>query len=104
MPRVVGVTATAGGNYFNLGANKNDLFPAGGDGIPDQVRPGDFVADNNGVVYNVTDADANGFFVYGGIPPTNAGTIRVWYAPHPTGGSSPCTRILLLSGVIKEVP
>lgn len=104
IPKVVGVDATANGNYFNLGSKKNDLYPAGGDNQADQVRPGDWVADNNGVTYQVIEADANGFYVTSNIPPTVApATVKVWYAPPSEGKSSPCTRIIQLGGVIEAV-
>jgi prepilin-type N-terminal cleavage/methylation domain-containing protein len=102
VPKVVGVVpSSASGSRFNI---PNDLFPTPPDGVPDQVRPGDFVADNNGVVYNVVSADATGFNIAGGIAPTKApGTLKLWYAPPPIHGvSSPCTRILLLTGVVED--
>ncbi|MEX2216404.1 MAG: prepilin-type N-terminal cleavage/methylation domain-containing protein [Phycisphaeraceae bacterium] len=105
VPKVVGVNVvSASGDYFNMGVKKNDLDPVGGNGVPDQIRPGDWVADNNGVSYQVIEADVNGFRVSSSIPPTIApATVKLWYAPPPPGKTSPCTRIIQLSGVIKEV-
>ncbi len=102
VPKVVGVTATVTSpNKFNF---NNKLFMQTTGGQPDQVRPGDFVADNNGMVYNVLDADSGGCTIVGGIPPTKSGgTIKLWYAPPPApGATSPCVRILLLSGIVVD--
>lgn len=103
IPKVIGVTATVTApNRFNF---NNRIFTAQtGAGLPDQVRPGDFVADNNGNVYNVLDADATGCTIVGGIAPTKSpGTLKLWYAPPPAPASaSPCVRILLLSGIVED--
>ncbi len=116
VPRVVGVPVTGSGSVFTFAtAGGNDVGGPGGptvpDGVPDQVRIGDWVADNRGYVYLVNGASANGFTVDGSIPfatgrttptddPITAAT-TVWYAPPPTPtDSSPCTRIILLSGVV----
>jgi len=102
VPKVYGVTATVTApDRFNC---SNMLFTQTAAGQPDQVRPGDFVADNNGTVYNVIDADATGCKIVGGIPPTKAGgTITLWYAPPPAPGTtSPCVRILLLSAIVVD--
>lgn len=102
IPKVVGVTATV--TSPNRFVFNNRLFAQTGAGLPDQVRPGDFVADNNGNVYNVIDADATGCTIVGGIASTKApGTIKLWYAPPPAPSTaSPCVRILLLSGIVED--
>lgn len=102
IPKVIGVTATVTApNRFNF---NNRIFTQTGTGLPDQVRPGDYIADNNGSVYIVLDADATGCTIVGGISPTKApGTIKLWYAPPPGPASaSPCVRILLLSGIVED--
>jgi len=102
VPKVYGVTATVTSpDRFNF---NNKLFTQTTAGQPDQVRPGDFIADNNGTVYDVLDADSGGCKIVGGIPPTKAGgTITLWYAPPPAPGTtSPCVRILLLSAIVVD--
>ncbi len=104
IPKVVGITPTsAAAGRFNF---NNRLFPTTPAGVADQVRAGDHIADNNGVIYLVSDANATGCDIVGGIRPTpTGGTLKMWFAPPPgPGTSSPCTRIVLLSGLVTQVP
>jgi len=99
IPKVIGVAAAAANGRFTF---TNRLYPETAAGTPDQVRVGDFVADQDGVVYNVTAADATGITIAGSM--TANPTATLWYAPPPqAGASSPCTRVLLISGVVEEV-
>ena len=110
-----GAGAVAGHDASIPGANDvgGPAGPAVPDGVPDQVRVGDWVADNRGYTYIVTGASVNSFTIDGSIPPASntpanspvAAVNTVWYAPPPTPTDvSPCTRIILLSGVVAAAP
>lgn len=101
VPKVVGFNATvnAGKNGFTFDNDRDD------DGTIDCVRPGDFAADANGTVYFVTGASTTGITIYGQAIDAKWPPQKLWIGVPPTiTDSSPCTRILLLSGVIQEVP
>ena len=102
VPKVIGITPSAAtGNRFNF---PNRLFSQTPAGVADQVRIGDSIADNAGGVYIVTDADATGCNILGGIAPLpTGGTRKLWYAPPPAPGvPSPTVRVLLLGALVSD--
>ena len=102
VPKVFGVTATVTAtDRFDFA---NRLFSQTTAGRADQVRVGDWIADNNGFIYKVKSADATGCVVIGGIPKgPSDGTVTVWYSPPPApGAASPCVRILLMNGLVED--
>ena len=74
----------------------------GGDGVPDQVRPGDQILDNNGTVHTVVLATADSVTVSGFIFPNPNTPRRIWYGrPANLDKSSPTRRILVLPDVVQ---
>jgi type II secretory pathway pseudopilin PulG len=73
---------------------------------PDFVRVGDWVLDSNGVIYTITEVDmtigSNNVTVAGLIPAPPAAPTSIWIGmPSSDGGTSPCQRIILISGVVQ---
>jgi type II secretory pathway pseudopilin PulG len=98
VPKVIGIPVTIGGAGFQFDNDSDN------DGtIPDQVRPGDFVADNNGIPYFVTSATPTDIGIFGQIAKTQSGPLKIWYGlPASITDGTPTTRVLLLSGVVSD--
>ena len=77
---------TPGDNRFEF---DNRQWPAQTPaGTADQVRPGDQVLDNNGIVYEVIDADDQGIYVKGIIVHNPATPNTIWYGRPPGPGKA----------------
>lgn len=99
---VPGVAAIAidawSGSRFDF---DNRHFAATPSGEADQVRAGDRILDDNGVIYVVADADAGGATVRSAILAAPQPPTTLWYGRPPEAGvEGPTLDVLLLAGAV----
>ena len=98
VPHVVSVPVTDDDDEGHLFIN-NQQFPTTSGDDPDQIRLGDIVVDNNGIIFNVIDADATSIQVQGFI---SVKPEYLWYGrPAKAGAASPTRRVFILSDAVK---